>query len=236
MKKNNHKLLGIVVLIAALIFTAGCSALEALSADVKQEGEPTDIQAPTAVAEGTYLVTRVVDGDTIELDYAGVKEKVRMIGIDTPESVHPDQAKNTDYGKISSEFTKENLEGQYISLEFDVEERDKYGRLLAYVYLDDEMFNATLLQQGHAMVYTFPPNVAYADYFLELQTKAREDKLGLWANFLDSGEYVASINSSKYHYASCSSAATIKEENKIWFADKATAEDMGYSPCSRCNP
>jgi micrococcal nuclease len=233
-----HKLLLGWLLVLLMMLVAGCVELE----DVLglAEGENPDkpsVAAPDSEPEpGTYLVTRVIDGDTIEIAYKGVGEKVRLIGIDTPESVHPDQEKNSEYGKIASEFTKSRLENQYVSLEFDVEERDRYSRLLAYVYLDEEMFNATLMQEGYAMVYTFPPNVKYADYFAELQIEAREAKKGLWADVLDSGEYVGSLKSDKYHYPSCSGAETINEENKIWFNDKQSAEDMGYQPCGRCNP
>ena len=123
----------------------------------------------------------MVDGDTIVVDMDGVKEKIRLIGIDTPESVHPDPDRNVEYGEIASGFTEDQLEGKAVALEFDVQERDKYGRVLAYVYLDGKMFNETLLEQGHAMVSTYPPNIKYVDRFTELQTQAREAKLGLWA-------------------------------------------------------
>lgn len=132
-------------------------------------------------SDDTYLVTRVVDGDTLVVEIDGLEEKVRLIGIDTPESVHPDADRNVEYGKIASAFTEEQLEGKLVSLEFDVQERDKYGRLLAYVYLDGIMFNETLLAEGHAMVATYPPNVKYVDRFLEIQSQAREAKLGVWA-------------------------------------------------------
>jgi endonuclease YncB( thermonuclease family) len=128
-----------------------------------------------------FPVVRVVDGDTIIVDIDGIQERIRLIGIDTPESVHPDQERNVEYGEIASSFTKEQLEGQYVSLEFDAQERDQYGRLLAYVYFDDKMFNETLLEKGHAVVSTYPPNVRYVDHFLEIETEARENEIGLWA-------------------------------------------------------
>ena len=108
---------------------------------------------------GLYKVIRVVDGDTIVINYEGKNEKLRFIGVDTPESVHPDKTKNTSYGKLAAEYTKGKLLGKSVRLEFDVEKTDKYGRLLAYVYLDDKMFNKTLLEEGYAKVATFPPNV-----------------------------------------------------------------------------
>ncbi|XVG96293.1 thermonuclease family protein [Eubacteriales bacterium KG127] len=115
--------------------------------------------------EGAALCERVVDGDTIVVKVDGVKEKVRLIGVDTPESVHPNQSKNTKLGKEVSNFTKKKLEGKYVRLETDVQERDKYGRILAYVYIDNKMFNKTLLEKGYAKLMTVPPNVKHADEF-----------------------------------------------------------------------
>lgn len=127
-----------------------------------------------------YLVTRVVDGDTIEIEYNGSKEKVRLIGIDAPESVHPNASKNVEFGKVATAFTKEALENKEVALEFDVSQRDRYGRLLAYVWIDGIMFNKTLVETGMALVSTYPPDVKYAEQFVKLQEQARQNKVGLW--------------------------------------------------------
>lgn len=131
---------------------------------------------------GPYPVTRVVDGDTIVVAISGEETKVRLIGVDTPESVHPDETRNVPYGKISSEFTRNALEGELVYLEYDVEPTDQYGRILAYVWLDDVMFNKVLLMEGHGVLATYPPNVRYVDEFTTLQTQARADGKGLWAD------------------------------------------------------
>lgn len=131
---------------------------------------------------GPYPVTRVVDGDTIVVTISGEENKVRLIGVDTPESVHPDESRNIPYGKISSDFTRNTLEGKLVYLEYDVEPQDQYGRMLAYVWLDDVMFNKTLLTEGHAVLATYPPNVRYVDEFTVLQTQARNDGKGLWSD------------------------------------------------------
>lgn len=131
---------------------------------------------------GPYPVTRVVDGDTIVVAMAGEENKVRLIGVDTPESVHPDAARNVPYGKVASAFTRTSLEGQLVYLEYDVEPTDQYGRILAYVWLDDFMFNKTLLSEGHAVLATYPPNVRYVDAFIALQKEARASGKGLWAD------------------------------------------------------
>lgn len=126
-------------------------------------------------------VSRVVDGDTVEVTLSdGTKEKVRLIGMDTPETVHPTKPVQS-YGPEASDYTKAQLTGKEVVLEYDVEERDKYGRLLAYVYLPSgTMFNATLVDEGYAQLATFPPNVRYVGLFRTLQTEARTAAVGLW--------------------------------------------------------
>ena len=131
--------------------------------------------------KNAYRVIRVVDGDTFVIEYNGNKEKVRLIGIDTPESVHPNAEKNTEFGELVSNYSKRNLLEKYVVLEFDVDERDKYGRLLAYAYIDGQMYNKVLLEMGYAKVATFPPNVKYVDEFTQIQKNVRESKRGLWA-------------------------------------------------------
>ena len=117
------------------------------------------------------VVVRVIDGDTIVL---ANDERVRYIGMDTPEQGRP-------YYQETKAKNEELVKGQVVGLELDVQERDKYGRLLAYVWLDSGiMVNAELLRTGYAQILTIPPNVRYQDQFLELQRQAREAKLGLW--------------------------------------------------------
>jgi micrococcal nuclease len=134
-----------------------------------------------ALLHGPYRVVRVVDGDTVILEIDGSRERVRLIGIDTPESVHPDPEKNVPYGAVAADYTTSMLEGRVVELELDVQERDRYGRLLAYVFLDGDMVNAGLLMEGHATVTTYPPNVKYVEWFVQLQEQAREAGKGLWA-------------------------------------------------------
>jgi micrococcal nuclease len=123
------------------------------------------------------VVERVVDGDTFVLADG---ERVRLIGVDTPETVKPGTAPQV-YGKEASRYTKRMLEGKRVRLEFDVSERDRYGRLLAYVYLEDgTFFNEHLLAEGYARVMTVPPNVKYAERFLAAERAAREAGRGLW--------------------------------------------------------
>lgn len=116
------------------------------------------------------LVTLVVDGDTIEIEGGA---RVRYLGIDAPEPAE-------DFGVESYEMNKTLVEGKIVTLEADVQDKDSYGRLLRYVYLDGEMINAKLVEEGYAYSYSREPNVKYQVHFIKLEKKARDSKLGLW--------------------------------------------------------
>lgn len=136
-------------------------------------------------------VVKVVDGDTIHVEINGEKKKVRLILVDTPETKHPRKPVEF-YGKEASAYTTHELDGKTVYLEKDVSDTDRYGRLLRYVWLDipegkdlekdlrEKCFNAKLLLQGYANLYTFPPDVKYVDYFRFFEKSAREAGLGLW--------------------------------------------------------
>ena len=125
-------------------------------------------------------VTRVIDGDTFECVINGKTQKVRLIGVDTPESVHPDKNKNSEEGKKASDYTKEKLQGKKVGLEYDVQKNDKYGRILAYVWNESKMYNLEILEKGYAKVMTIPPNIKYSELFLEKQKIAQETNQGFW--------------------------------------------------------
>jgi len=126
-------------------------------------------------------VVTVTDGDTIWVCCLNdQREKVRYIGIDAPETQHPIKGVQ-EYGHEAKAANRKLVDGKTVRLEFDVGRRDKYGRLLAYVYLEDGTFvNAWLVEQGYAQVMTVPPNVKYQGLFLKLQREARDSKRGLW--------------------------------------------------------
>ena len=119
-----------------------------------------------------YLVSRVIDGDTIKLENGAA---VRYIGINAAEM--PNQC----YAQEATKFNRQLVEGKSVTLEKDISETDKYGRLLRYVYLDGVMINAKLVADGYAQVATYPPDVKYVDNFLRAQQQAKTVKLGLWA-------------------------------------------------------
>ena len=125
-------------------------------------------------------VVRIVDGDTIHVRIADRVEKVRYIGVNTPEVHHPTKGEQPG-GREAATVNGELVKGRAVRLELDVQSRDRYGRLLAYVWVDDVMVNAELVRRGYAQVMTVPPNVRYQSLFLRLQREARAAGRGLWA-------------------------------------------------------
>ena len=175
---------GVVAELKDIAFdTAGELTKEAkeLIADYK------DAKNPAAVE-----LISVVDGDTIMVKYRGEEVKVRLIGMDTPESVNADESKNTIYGTYASEYTKEILDGvKTVYLEFDQETSDVYGRVLAYVWLKSGqshttesigkyMLNGILVKDGYALDKVYAPNDRYSVNFTKLRIEAKESENGLW--------------------------------------------------------
>ena len=140
------------------------------------------------------MIARVVDGDTAHaLLPDGSKEKVRFIGVDAPEINHPTLGLE-HYGPEAEAFARSTLENRRVWLEFDQNDRDQYGRLLAYLWLSvpgevtdreirSHMFNARLLLEGYAVQVTFPPNVKYKELFSIYESEAREQQIGLWKEY-----------------------------------------------------
>ncbi|MFH1578212.1 MAG: thermonuclease family protein [Candidatus Omnitrophota bacterium] len=174
---NRHKLILTAIIAFSCLFFYGCSKED------KARGPNSN--------NANILVTRVVDGDTLVLEGG---QRVRLIGIDTPETHVNDrlylQAQRSKkdiqtiiaLGKEAYKFTRNLVEGKRVRIEFDLEKYDKYGRLLCYVYLEDGTFvNDQIIRQGHASLLTIPPNVKYVDLFRTAYEEARENNRGLWA-------------------------------------------------------
>ncbi len=124
-------------------------------------------------------VTRVVDGDTVEVRLDGAEEDVRYIGVDTPETVKPDTPVQC-FGPQASDFNHRLVEHRRVRLVFGVERRDVYGRLLAYVHLDGRFVNAELVRRGLARTLTIPPNDRFAGRLKRLEIAAARAGRGLW--------------------------------------------------------
>jgi len=143
----------------------------------------TEIELSDSKLVGT-TVTQVVDGDTIKVNINGISDTVRLIGIDTPETVHPSKPVEC-FGKEASNKAKELLEGQTITLEADPSqgERGKYKRLLRYVFLADGTdFNKLMISEGYAYEYTYNSPYKYQDAYKQAQKDAESGKLGLWGD------------------------------------------------------
>lgn len=151
-------------------------------------GETTVQEDPTTYEY--FKVTRVVDGDTLEVDMHGFKEKVRLIGINTPETVDPRRDVGC-FGKEASSRMKDLASGEMVRLESDPTQsfRDTYDRLLAYVYLEDgQMLNRKMLAEGYAYEYTYGMPYKYQREFRELVALARTSGRGLWSTATCNGK------------------------------------------------
>lgn len=138
-------------------------------------------QIQTVLASDNAEVIRIVDGDTIVVEMKdNPKQKVRLIGIDTPETKHPKKPVQY-FGKEATEYTKKHLLGKNVRLTYDQVKYDKYNRLLAFVWIDYELFNLKIIRDGYAFAYLkYPFRSDYMDAFRKAQNYAREHKLGLW--------------------------------------------------------
>jgi micrococcal nuclease len=139
------------------------------------------LPAPDKKKSGHYPVTQVIDGDTIEIERGGKKERIRLIGIDCDE-VGKDTIDPESNGWRATMFVFELLEKDpQVKLKYDSEREDKYGRTLAYVYLaDGSMLNELLMKEGWARVMRIPPNTRHADDFAQLESAAKSASKGIW--------------------------------------------------------
>ena len=142
------------------------------------------IISPELTFGGQYQVVRVVDGDTIVIRYNGKYEKVRLLCVDTPESVHPDKKQNIPMGKVASRYTQKKLIGKYVNLEFEIKKlRGNYGRLLAYVFVDGKNLNLDLVRQGLSPYYTkYGKSEKYDAEFRAAEKQARKEELNIWGD------------------------------------------------------
>jgi micrococcal nuclease len=168
-----QRVIAIILLIS--VFNTSCN-----SGIGKRNADKTAVSL--TAQDGFLLVTKVVDGDTFWADDGTSKGlKIRLIGVDAPESRRTFKKQVGYFGKEAKTYLTNLLSGRSVRLEYDLNRTDQYGRTLAYVYLQDGTFvNAELVKNGFAMTLTIPPNVKFADEFVKLQEEARENNRGLW--------------------------------------------------------
>jgi micrococcal nuclease len=177
---------GLVVFLALASLLGFAAPAFAPSPSSPSPSSPSPYPLPSGERDEVRgTVVRTVDGDTVWVRLASGVEKVRYIGIDTPEVHHPTRGEEPG-GRAATEINRRLVGGRAVRLEPDVQRRDRYGRLLAYVWVTrpdggELMVNAEMVRLGYAQVMTMPPNVRHADLFRKLATEAREHRRGLWA-------------------------------------------------------
>ena len=142
------------------------------------------LTSPVLVNAGQYKIIRIVDGDTIVIQYDGKYEKVRLLCVNTPESVHPDKKQNIPMGKVASKYTQKKLTGKHVNLEFEIDRlRGNLGRLLAYVFVDGQNLNLDLVRQGLSPYYTkYGKSDKYDAEFRTAEKQARKEGLNIWGD------------------------------------------------------
>lgn len=158
--------------------------------EIEERTNPDATVTPEAESSSSLVeaeLKRVVDGDTILVNISGEEKRVRLIGINAEESVHEDETRNNEYGRLASAYLKEKLKNTTsLWLEYDAEAQDQYGRELCYVWLSNntgdinQMLNAYLLSEGYVYTATYKPNTKYASEFIKLQQEAKKNQKGLW--------------------------------------------------------
>ncbi|BBO73566.1 nuclease [Desulfosarcina widdelii] len=186
-------------------------------------------------AQSWVAVRWVADGDTIILKDG---RHVRYIGIDTPEVAH-ENCLAEPMGEAAKAFNRELVIGSRMRLETDREEKDRYGRVLAYVYREDGLFvNAELLRNGFAHVLYRFPNTARTDELLDAQRESMEQGRGIWRRINKNEHplhaYLGNRRSKRFHVYDCPQGNRMSAKNRIWLKNQWTAFWEGYAPAKGC--
>ena len=183
----------------------------------------------------SYEVKFVYDGDTILLSNG---DRLRYLGINAPEIDHKFK-KDEFMAHAARNFNYKLVNGARLRLEYDKQKRDQYGRILAYVFLENgKMVNALLVQKGLAHVMFRNGNLKYRSFLLNCQRKAMKKKLGIWSQDFKGNEkfYLGNRGSYLFHRPSCPFGQDISQKNLVQFRSRYDAFWEGYSPCKRCRP
>lgn len=179
---------------------------------------------------GTFLVTRVIDGDTAELNG---QDRVRLLGIDAPEEGEP-------FHDSAKAYLSNLALNKQVALKFDARKRDGYGRLLAYIYLDTFSVNAAMVAMGLARIYFFTDNASNDQIqagLLAAQRQAIGKKIGIWT-VPNTGEayYIGNSRTMRFHRPQCPSAKKLPDKYRVIFEERTEPFLEGYSPCRNCQP
>ncbi len=187
-----------------------------------------------ASASSFHRVRWVDDGDTVVLADG---RRVRFIGINAPEVAHENSPAER-FGPEAGDFNRKLVLKKKVRLEFDRNKYDQYGRVLAYIFLQDGTFvNAELLKGGYAYYVFRRPNKKYDPLLLRCQRKAMSKKVGMWQWFPDQkGPFLGNSHSRRFHRMMCNFGKATSTKHRIFFKNKYEALWAGYSPCKSCNP
>jgi micrococcal nuclease len=191
------------------------------------------IDGNTTVNQKWISVKWVSDGDTIVLRDG---RHVRYIGINAPEIAHDDH-KAEAFGYAAKKYNQSLVRLKKVRLEFDKEKHDRYGRLLAYIFLlDGTLINKKMIEKGYAYVLHLRPNVKYDSVLLKTQRDAMSAKQGMWRNWneQEGKKYVGSKRSKRFHLESCPYGKNIEKRNRLFFTIKWDAFWSGFAPCKWC--
>jgi len=188
------------------------------------------LSADSVYSESWYRIRWINDGDTVILEDG---RRIRYIGIDTPELAHEDR-KAEPFGEAAGRFNRQMVFNKKVRLEFDRERRDRYGRTLAYVFLEDgTLVNAHLLEEGYGHYLSRKPNRRYSGILLSAQRRAMSAGKGIWGE-LDNKRVrvIGNISSTRF----CPFGKQILKKNRVEFSSEWLAYWDGYSPCNHCIP
>ncbi len=189
-----------------------------------QEESNVDVESNRTKAE----VVRVVDGDTVQIEFNQKKETVRLLLVDTPETKHPDLPVQL-LGPEASNYAEKMLSNKQIELEFDGPKRDKYDRLLAYIWVDGQNFNQLLLENGYARyAYEYDPPYTYQEQFKEAEKKARDQQIGIWEveNYVTDKGFSISYTSED----TIDSPSSNESNDTIYYNNCTEAHQAGVTP------
>ena len=185
MGKSFNRLIGLGIIVFLFFTFSNFNKVSDIVEAIKESVDTTRFENP--VFENTEniqkaVITDVVDGDTIKVYFDGKEETVRLLLIDTPETVKPNTPVQP-FGEEASDYMKRRLiKDTVVELEFGIEERDKYNRLLAYVFKDGDFINEELVKEGLARVaYVYEPNTKYLDVLKQAENEAQKKKIGIWS-------------------------------------------------------
>lgn len=259
----------VMVLVFAWAETIFVSAPTPLSKEVPVTSVTNIVPATTTSKEAPatvksvvvgkeYEVVKVVDGDTIDVLVDGEVVRVRYIGINTPETVHPTRGVEC-FGQEASARNKALVEGKWVRLEKDISDTDKYGRLLRYVYVGEVLVNEVLVSEGYANVSTYPPDVRYTELFRRAELEARTAGRGLWGRecvpyqspsseegegqtMIDracaiKGNIAAGSGERIYHTPECAyynQTVISEDKGERWFCTEEEAQVAGWRKALNC--